>query len=157
MKGTVKLMPIFFLLAHSPSFSEDQERLESLNDTVVEFHLAFRSSDAERLKDLVSQDMALVTAGGLASSATEFLDGTRELLVERPDVTMELNAASVEPGPENWNVAAEQGTWVEKWTQDGSQVVLKGQYQAIWRYSDGYWRMSGLMLVPTECTGPYCE
>jgi len=154
---TALVASILVLLGQSDSLAQDQERKPFLHIAIDEFHEAFRNSDAERMKKLVADEMSLVTAGGVSRSATEFLDGTRALLAERPDLTMNLTADSVELGPSSWGIAAEQGTWVEEWTQADVQVVLKGQYQAMWRHVDGSWRLSGLMLVPTECAGPYCE
>lgn len=157
MRMRVIVMVMLIVVVNTRTSSQEAGAGDSIDTAISDFHAAFRQSDADRLESLVTDDMLLVTAGGIGESASDFLDGTRELRVERPDMTIDLRSASIAVGPVAWNVASEQGTWIERWTQDGDGVVLQGHYQAMWRYVDGAWRLSALMLVPTECTGPYCE
>jgi len=137
--------------------SERESRRDPIHRAVESLHKALRHSDVKLLEPLVTDNFVFLTAGGLGQSRAEFLRETEALLRERPGLVMDLHAELIRQGPASWNIAAERGEWVETWTQDGTPVVLKGQYQAMWRYADRGWRLAALMLVPTDCTGPYCD
>jgi ketosteroid isomerase-like protein len=58
---------------------------------------------------------------------------------------------------EPWNVAAERGDWIGRWTEPDGKVEIGGSYQAQWRKIDGRWLIQAELYVPTHCRGAkYC-
>jgi len=136
--------------------SQNSLQMPPVAGAIEQFHRAFAGANIVRLKHLLADDAAIVSAGGHSLSPDEILNDVQKLRQERPDMMMSLSSDSIEIGPLAWNIASEVGSWRENWTQEGSEVELRGRYQAIWRFDSDAWRLVALLLVPTSCSGPYC-
>lgn len=57
-----------------------------------------------------------------------------------------------------WDVAAERGEWVGRWTEPDGKLEIGGTYQAQWRKVNGQWLIQAELYVPTRCRGSkYCS
>jgi ketosteroid isomerase-like protein len=75
----------------------------------------------------------------------------------RPDTVYVRKPVTIDVYPP-WNVAAERGEWVGKWTEPDGALEIGGTYQAQWRKIDGRWLIQAELYVPTHCTGSkYCK
>lgn len=59
---------------------------------------------------------------------------------------------------ENWDVASEQGDWIERWTEKDGVTELRGTYLTMWKRDGVRWREYSETIVPETCTGSsYCH
>jgi hypothetical protein len=59
---------------------------------------------------------------------------------------------------ENWDVASEQGDWIERWTEKDGVTELRGTYLTMWKRDGGRWRKYSETIVPETCSGSsYCH
>ena len=144
-------------IAVLPSCAQPDDARDALNETVNRFHQAFDRADLDALSELLTDDAAIVSAGGHDLSREDILKTVAELNEERPGLSMRLTTTDLELGPSAWGLGSESGTWVERWPQDYEANILTGKYHAIWRRDGEDWRLSALLLVPLECSGPYCN
>jgi ketosteroid isomerase-like protein len=92
--------------------------------------------------------------GNLARFAGEFS--------ARPDVIYVRTTEQVDVFSQ-WNMAAESGTWVGRWTEPAREgnpvkVELQGRYFAKWHKVKGQWRIRAEIFVPLQCSGePFCS
>lgn len=121
------------------------------------FDSAFATGDFKTQAVLLSEESVVMSAGVTATGRAAILELHRDLLARRPGITLVTQPDSIEVGPEGWNVASEQGFWIERWIEDGQQVEIRGRYQAMWRRDDDKWLRAALLLVPIKCSGPYCQ
>ncbi len=121
------------------------------------FDRAFNSGDMVTLETLLTEQTVMVVHGAHLIGRAEVVQANRELREERPGVSMESRPESIQLGPVGWSVASERGQWIERWTQDGEPVELRGTYHAVWRFREGLWAREALVLTPVSCQGPYCS
>lgn len=57
-----------------------------------------------------------------------------------------------------WDVAAERGTWVGRWTEPDGKLEIGGTYLVQWRKVNRQWLIQAELYVPTHCRGSkYCN
>ncbi|HKV23136.1 MAG TPA: nuclear transport factor 2 family protein [Candidatus Acidoferrum sp.] len=122
-----------------------------------EIDRAFQQHDAKRLAALVTSD-GHFTAPEVHTDGADALEHSRaSLFTKRPDVTLEHHTNRIAVN-ENWDLASEQGDWVERWTNQGVPTELRGTYLAMWKRDGGRWREYCETIVPETCTGSsYCQ
>jgi ketosteroid isomerase-like protein len=118
---------------------------------------AFQRHDAKQLAAWLSSDCHF-TAPTVHTDGSAALERFHEsLFIRRPDVTLTHEANRVVVN-ERWDVASEQGNWVERWTEKDGVTELRGVYLAMWKREDGHWREYSETIVPETCTGSsYCQ
>ncbi len=148
----------FLLLLTLPlaSYPEEnhQRQVEKASNT---FDHYFSTGNADGMASLLLEDSEEMSAGGAWVSRENIVNANLKLRERRPGITLVTNPESIEIGPENWGVAAERGRWIERWENNGEQNEITGTYLAMWRYKDGTWLRKMLLLIPVECSGPYCS
>ena len=122
-----------------------------------EIDAAFQRHDAKQLATLVTSDCRF-TAPSVHTDGAEALEHSyMSLFTRRPDVTLTHHMSRIIVN-ENWNLASEQGDWIERWTYNNNVTELRGTYLTMWKRAGGHWREYSETIVPETCTGsPYCE
>ena len=70
----------------------------------------------------------------------------------RPDTIYVRTPIAIDVYPP-WDVAAERGEWVGRWTEPDGKLKIGGTYQAQWRKVNGQWLIQAELYVPTRCRG----
>ncbi len=153
---------LFLILASMSAFSQFSQMATTDSAGLIrsvrqEIDIAFRRHDAKQLATLVSSDCHFTapTVHTDGADALERFDAS--LFVRRPDVTLthQPNRIVVNEG---WDVASEQGDWIERWTEKDGVTELRGIYLTMWKRNGGHWREYSETIVPETCTGSsYCQ
>jgi ketosteroid isomerase-like protein len=122
-----------------------------------EIDKAFQRHDAKQLAALVSADCRF-TAPTVHLDDSEALERFQaSLFTRRPDVTFTHHPNRIVVN-EAWDLASEQGEWIERWTEKDSATELRGTYLTMWKRDSGHWREYSETIVPESCTGSsYCH
>jgi hypothetical protein len=80
---------------------------------------------------------------------------TRLYFLKWPDLTLTHRASRIVVN-EDWDLASEQGEWIERWTEKGGVTELRGTYLAMWKRDGGKWREYSETIVPETCSGSSC-
>src|SRR5260370_25645387 len=150
---------LFLILASTSVFcqattSGSAEQIRSLRQ---EIDKACQRHDAKQLATLVSSDCRF-TAPSVHIDGSEDLERFyASLFTRRPDVMLTHHPSRIFPN-ENWDVASEQGDWIERWTDKDGVTELRGTYLTMWKRESGHWREYTETIVPETCTGSsYCH
>jgi uncharacterized protein (TIGR02246 family) len=150
---------LFLLIASTSVFcqtatSGSADQIRSLRQ---EMDKAFQRHDAKQLAALVSPDCSF-TAPSVHIDGSEALERFQSsLFVRRPDVTLTHHPNRIAVN-ENWDLASEQGDWMELWTDKDGVTELRGTYLTMWKRHGGHWREYSETIVPETCTGSsYCH
>lgn len=130
---------------------------EQIRAARKEIDEAFRRHDAKRLTALFGVDCHFTAPTVHVDGALALERSHESLFSRRPDVilTHHINRVTVN---ENWDVAAEQGEWVERWTEKDGLTELRGTYLTMWKRESNRWLESSEMIVPETCHGSsYCR
>jgi ketosteroid isomerase-like protein len=134
--------------------SSSADQIRSMRQEVDK---AFQRHDPKQLATLVSPDCHF-TAPSIhidGSDALERFHGS--LFLKRPDVILTHHANRIVVN-EHWDVASEQGQWLEHWTDKDGVTELRGTYLAMWKRSNSHWLEYSEIIVPETCTGSsYCR
>jgi uncharacterized protein (TIGR02246 family) len=150
---------LFFILASTSVFCQtttpsSAEQIRSLRQ---EIDRAFQRHDAKQLTTLVSSDCHFTTLAVHIDGSDALERSHASLFRRRPDVifTHQSNRVVVN---EDWDVASEQGDWMERWTEKDGVTELRGVYLTMWKREGGQWREYSETIVPETCTGSsYCR
>ena len=123
-----------------------------------------RSNDAIKTRDLITltsiwtPDYHVITSRNFEASGRELNRIRFENEFEtRSDVIYIRTPEKIEVFTQ-WNMAAETGTWVGRWTDKGSAIEVKGSYYAKWHKIDGEWMIRAEIFTPVSCDGgAFCE
>jgi ketosteroid isomerase-like protein len=119
-----------------------------------------RSNDAIARKDTATmasiwtEDYHIISSRNAESSGR---DANRERFAKefttRPDVIYIRTPDTIEVF-QPWNMAAETGTWVGRWTDEkGSAIEISGTYYAKWHKLNGKWMIRAEIFTPLKCKG----
>jgi ketosteroid isomerase-like protein len=122
-----------------------------------EIDKAFQRHDAKQLAALVSPDCRF-TAPTVHIDGSDALEHFQaSLFIRRTDVTLTHHPNRIVVN-ENWDLASEQGDWIERWTEKDGVTKLRGTYLTMWKRDGGHWREYSETIVPETCTGSsYCH
>jgi ketosteroid isomerase-like protein len=118
---------------------------------------AIAAHDVDGIARHWAADVHIVTSTSAQGSGRE-ANARRmaDQFARRPDTVYVRTPESIDVWPA-WDVAAERGTWIGRWTEPDGLVRIEGTYLAQWRRIDGAWRIQAELFVPTRCTGSrYC-
>jgi hypothetical protein len=92
-----------------------------------------------------------ITAG--SGTVLSGRDAVRQKLAEQfgqlPDLIYVRTPQHITPSS-SLPLAAEQGTWVGRWTEAGQLIELRGNYFAMWRKTNGTWLIRSELFVLLE-------
>lgn len=150
---------LFLILASTPVFcqtttSSSAGQIRSMRQ---EIDNAFQRHDAKQLTTLVTSDCHFTSAAVHIDGSDALERSHASLFMRRPDVifTHQPNRLVVN---ERWDVASEQGDWLERWTEKDGVTELRGTYLTMWKREGGRWREYSETIVPESCTGSsYCH
>ena len=118
---------------------------------------AFEQHDAKHLRAWFTSDCHFTSAAIHVDGAEALEQSHASLFTRRPDVILVHHANRIAVN-ENWNVASEEGDWIERWTEKDGVTELRGTYLAMWKRSAGHWLEHSELIVPESCTGSsYCK
>jgi ketosteroid isomerase-like protein len=122
-----------------------------------ELDKAFAQHDATKLSALFTTDCHF-TALKVHIDGSDVLERFhKSLFVKRPDVILTHNASRIDVN-EAWDVASEQGEWIERWTEKDGTTELRGTYLTMWKRDNNRWLEFSEMIVPQTCSGgSYCR
>jgi ketosteroid isomerase-like protein len=134
--------------------SDSAEQIRSLRQEIDQ---AFQRHDAKQLTAFVSSDCHFTSAAVHIDGSDALERSHTSLFMRRPDVILTHHPNRVVVN-ENWNVASEQGDWIERWTEKDGVTELRGTYLTMWKRDGSRWREYSEMIVPETCTGSsYCH
>jgi ketosteroid isomerase-like protein len=118
---------------------------------------AFQRRDARQLATLVTSDCHFTAPSVHTDGADALERSDTSLFAKRPDVIMTHHANRVVVN-EDWDLASEQGDWIERWTYKDGVTELRGTFLTMWKRDSGHWREYSETIVPESCTGSsYCQ
>jgi len=118
---------------------------------------AFQRHDARQLATLVTSDCHFTAPSVHTDGADALERSDTSLFARRPDVIMTHHANRVVVN-EDWDLASEQGDWIERWTYKDGVTELRGTFLTMWKRDSGHWREYSETIVPESCTGSsYCQ
>ena len=124
MLRSLYLIALVFATLLFPESTTAQESLvQQVAMASAAFDVAFAAGDFETQESLLTEESVVLSAGGKWMSREDVLAVRRSLLERRPGITFVTVPDSIQVGPDAWGVASERGTWIERWVQDGEQVV----------------------------------
>jgi ketosteroid isomerase-like protein len=145
------------LLAPAGAEAQQIDDERAIASASREFDAAFSRADLDSISAMLTADVAILSVGGNALALAEVLLAHREMFAERPGMSMTREVTHIGFAPNDWGIASEQGRWVERWMQDGEEVVLSGTYATMWRRQGDRWSKSAELLIALQCEGPYCS
>ena len=153
---------LLLILALTSLFSAPYEPADSASANQIrsqrqEIDKAFQRHNAKQLAILFSSACHF-TAAAVHIDGGDALEHFHEtLFLKRPDVTLVHRTDRIAVN-ENWDVASEQGEWIERWTEKDGMTELRGSYLGLWKRENGQWRESDEVIVPETCNGSsYCR
>jgi uncharacterized protein (TIGR02246 family) len=122
-----------------------------------EIDQAFQRHDAKQLAALFSSDCRFTTPSAQIDGSGALERFNTSLFTKRPDVIFTHRANRIVVN-ENWDLASEQGDWIERWTDKDGVTELRGAYMTMWKRAGGRWREYSEIIVPETCSGSsYCH
>lgn len=150
---------LFIIVASGPAFWRPvtPTSADQIRSARQQIDKTFSLRDARQLRQLFTEDCHFI-------APTVHLDGVDALMrfhvslfTKRPDVTFIHEAKRIEVN-ENWDLASEHGSWIERWTDKDGVTELRGTYLTMWKRDRGQWREYSEIIVPESCTGSsYCK
>jgi uncharacterized protein (TIGR02246 family) len=133
----------------------DDERV--IRDTRARSNAAIAAHDLDGIAQAWMPDVHVVSS---TSAQTAGSQANRQRMAQqftnRPDTSYVRTPGAVDVFAP-WNVAAERGEWVGRWTEPDGKLEIGGTYQAQWRKVDGRWLIQAELYVPAYCRGGrYC-
>jgi ketosteroid isomerase-like protein len=150
---------LFLILAAASVFcqtttSSSAEQIRSMRQ---EIDKAFQRHDAKQPTTLVNSDCHFTAASVHIDGSAALERFHASLFTKRPDVILTHHPSRVVVN-EDWDVASEQGDWIERWTEKDGVKELRGTYLTMWKRDGGHWREYSETIVPETCTGSsYCR
>jgi ketosteroid isomerase-like protein len=155
--GTLLLILVLTSLFSAPYEAADSASANQIRSQRQEIDKAFQHHDAKQLAALFSSACHF-TAAAVHIDGGDALEHFHEtLFLKRPDVTLVHQTDRIAVN-ENWDVASEQGEWIERWTEKDGITDLRGSYLGLWKRENGQWREADEVIVPETCKGSsYCR
>ena len=142
--------------ARQPSDAAAAERAAIL-DARAAWNAGIAARDAAAYSAPWAPDMQFTSGGMHAVGRDSLARSTAGLLQERPDLVFTLHPARVTVNVA-WDVASEEGDWLERWREPSGMTELRGPYFALWSRQDGRWQIVAEILHPATCRGSdYCK
>jgi ketosteroid isomerase-like protein len=150
---------LFFILASTSVFYQTttSNSAGQIRSVSQEMDRAFQRHDAKQLTTFVSSDCHF-TSASVHIDGSDALERFRaSLFMRRPDVILIHHPNRIVVN-EDWDMASEQGDWIERWTEKDGATELRGTYLTMWKRDGGHWREYSETIVPETCTGSsYCQ
>ena len=135
--------------------SSDEELIREVR---ARSNLAIAAHDLPGIAAAWTDDVHIVSSTSAQASGREpNLQRMAQQFARRRDTIYVRRPSEVDVYPP-WNVAAERGEWVGRWTESDGALEIGGTYLAQWRKIDGRWLIQAELFVPTRCHGSrYCR
>ncbi|NOT76383.1 MAG: nuclear transport factor 2 family protein [Cyclobacteriaceae bacterium] len=119
---------------------------------------AIQKKDTATLASIWTTDYHCITSRNFqASGRNENRDRFASEFIAKPDVIYIRTPEKIEIFP-TWKMAAENGTWVGRWTEKGAKIEISGTYYAKWHKLNGQWMIRAEIFTPLKCTGgEFCD
>lgn len=145
-----------YALSQSPQTAESSsaDQIRSLHEEVDK---TFQRHDPKQLATLFTPDCHF-TALSIHVDGSDALERSHEsLFLKRSDVILTDHTNRIVVN-ETWDVASEQGEWIERWTNKDGVTELRGTYLTMWKRDHSHWLAYSETMVPETCTGSsYCR
>jgi ketosteroid isomerase-like protein len=135
------------------AISGSTEQIRSMRQ---EIDKTFQNHDAKQAATLATPDCHFTTPVVHIDGSDALERFQASLFTRRTDVTLAHYPNRIVVN-EDWDVASEQGDWIERWTEKDGVTELRGSYLTTWKRDGGHWREYSENIVPETCTGSsYC-
>jgi hypothetical protein len=143
-----------------PVFSDEigTDASEKILAVRASFNESIKNHDAASIAAYLDSEYQVTTSSGehyretpedeAASWAEMFRDNVDIIYVRTPDL-VEVSTY--------YDMAAENGTWVGRWSSLTGDVEMGGSYFAQWRNVNGVWKIRAEVFVGLFCNGPGCQ
>ncbi len=150
------LILIAILLAGVPLFAQDLSESDRIRNARDQYNNAIARHDVEAIMSFIDNEYQITTSlgqliqgrDGEAAAWQDLFSNRQDVLYVRTPQTVELSSA--------YPLAAEAGTWVGTWSTPHGAVRTGGHYSAMWRQSDGEWKVRSELFVALYCEGLGC-
>src|SRR5690348_1485275 len=148
---------VFTCLFFASSVEAQVNSTNQIRSKRQEIDKFFQHHDAKQLASLFTSDCHFTSAAIHVDGSDALRESNATLFLKRPDVILVHYTKRIAVN-ENWDVASEQGEWVERWTEKDGVTELRGTYFVLWRRDKGVWRENDEVLAPETCRGnSYCQ
>lgn len=161
-----RVVLLLVCLAHEPLFAAEPESLDQAKSAATEvildarnrFNDAIAEHDVAEIPGFLDNPYQITTSTGqlLQSSPEEDAVAWAEIFRDRPDVIYVRTPDSVEIS-EYLDLAAEQGTWIGRWTEPAGPVEVGGSFYAQWRNTGDSWKIRAEAFVRLYCKDSGCQ
>jgi len=123
----------------------------------AEFNEAIENHDAASIEKYIDSEYQITTSNGdqFQGAPKEEVADWAKIFKERPDVVYIRTPDTVEVSS-YYDLAAENGKWVGRWSSSEGNVEIGGKYFAQWRKVDGEWKVRTEVFVGMYCNGSGC-
>ena len=149
-----------------PLIAAEPESLDQAKSAATEvilsarhrFNDAIAEHDAAAIPGFLDNPYQITTSTGqlLQSSPAEDAVAWADIFADRPDVIYVRKTHTVEIS-DYLDLAAEQGTWVGRWTAPEGPVEVGGSFYAQWRNTGDSWKIRAEAFVRLYCKGSGCQ
>jgi len=137
-----------------PTLSPDEVAIRAARQAL---NGAFAQRDFATLTKYHTYNASLAGPAMQAHDDGEIQDFFRSITDSRPDLILTFTPDLIQLNPV-WELASENGTWHETWSESGALTTLDGTYTAMWHKTDANWLMQAELFVPLTCTdSSYCN
>ena len=147
------------LSAARPVFSDEigADAVEKILALRASFNKSIESHDAESIAAYLDSEYQVTTSSGehYRETPEEDVVAWAEMFSDREDIVYVRTPDHVEVSS-YYDLAAENGTWVGRWSSPKGAVELGGSYFAQWRNVNGQWKIRAEVFVGLFCNGPGC-
>jgi ketosteroid isomerase-like protein len=151
MVGVVSGLTLF-----GSALAQDLSDEALIGETRRAYNEAIAAHDIAKIVSFLDEEYQITTSlGQLEQGRDEQAASWQGLFTVRPDVTYVRSPESVELS-ESYPLAAEIGTWVGTWTSADGPVRTGGRFSAMWRKSEGAWKVRSELFVALFCEGRGC-
>ncbi len=155
-----RLGPVALALAMTAPFGDPAGAASdeaAIREARERSNAAIKRHDVAGVLAELEADAAVTASSGAQLQGREAQRTAYASRFERfPDVVWTRKPETIRVGADR-SFASERGTWIGRWTAAGQPVEVHGEYQAMWRRSDGRWRIRSELFVAFDCTGAGCS
>ncbi|MDH4107608.1 MAG: nuclear transport factor 2 family protein [Gammaproteobacteria bacterium] len=122
----------------------------------AESNAAIARHDVDGIIGAMDSDYQVTTSLGVfARGQEEERDVWTSMFASRDGLLYVRNTEAIELSAD-YPLAAETGRWTGTWQTDDGDVRTGGRYMAMWRKTDGRWKLRSELFVALYCEGRAC-
>ena len=156
MKALMTTVALVFVIVGSFVSAQQPSNEQQIRSARAQYNDAIANHDVPRIVSFLDEEYQITTSlGQLSQGREDDAAAWEELIASRQDVLYVRTPESIEISSD-YPLAAEVGTWVGTWSTVDGPVRTGGRYAAMWRNTDGAWKVRSELFVALYCEGVRC-